>query len=72
MPNKTERIRRSQLACPHCHQHQIGVRATITKGNKIVERYRFCAACRHIFKTREQIIEDFSAQSFSEKTDALS
>jgi len=72
MKNKRTRTRRSQLACPQCGIHLVGVRQTVSIGNRILERYRFCAACRHVFKTREQIIDDFTAQSSSEKTDALS
>jgi len=71
MNNQRTRTRRSQLACPQCGKHQIGVRAIIAKENKTVERYRFCTACRHVFKTREQAVDDFAAQSTSEKTDAL-
>ena len=72
MNNKRTRTRRSQLACPQCGTHLVGVRQTEPIGDRIIERYRFCAACRHVFKTREQIIDDFTAQSTSEKTGVLS
>ena len=54
-----QRIRRSQLACPQCGRHQIGVRSTITKGGQTVERYRVCEACRRVSKTREQFVSDY-------------
>ena len=59
MPNKTERIRRSQLACPHCGTHKISVRDTVAKGSRIIERYRFCEACNRLSKTREQFVSDY-------------
>ena len=70
MNNKRTRTRRSLFACPQCGVHLVGVRQTQPIGNRIIERYRFCAACRHVFKTREQIVEDFSSQNSAEKNDS--
>ena len=54
-----QRIRRSQLACPHCGKHRLRVRSTVTKASRIVERYRVCEACERISKTREKFVSDY-------------
>ena len=63
------RTNRSQLACPQCHEHRVGVRDTVVKGSQVIERYRFCEACQHAFKTREQVVSDYreSTKSISAK-----
>ena len=66
---KRPRTRRSQLACPRCETHRVGVRDTVAKGGRIIERYRFCEACGHVFKTREQVVSDYC---MSEKLKPLS
>jgi C4-type Zn-finger protein len=59
MNNKRTRTRRSQLACPQCGIHLVGVRQTVPIGDRIIERYRFCEACQQISKTREVIVFDY-------------
>ena len=65
--NQRTHVRRSHLACPQCGKHLIGVRQTEPIGDRIIERYRFCAACRYVFKTREVIVNDFTPQSSIKK-----
>ena len=62
----------TQLACPRCAARQIGVRDTVVKGHRIIERYRFCAACHHLFKTREMIVSDYQEYEKTASGETLS
>jgi transcriptional regulator NrdR family protein len=66
------RTRRSQLACPRCGTHKVSVRDTVAKGHRILERYRICEACRHLFKTREAIVSDYREAEKAATDKALS